>query len=85
MAEKMEELNSMMSPGLGSAQGGMISSPVGMMPTRGLQITGISSTPPAIMAPMAEGLTSIWAGRIISPAQTSSPIWRMCCQGAAAA
>ena len=24
-------------------------------------------------------------GRIISPAQISSPIWRICCQGAAAA
>ena len=27
----------------------------------------------------------MWLGRIISPAQTSSPIWRICCQGAAAA
>ena len=85
MAEKMEELNSRMSPGLGLAQGGMISSPVGMMPTTGRRMTSSSSTPPAIMAPMAAGLTSMKPGRIISPAQISSPIWRMCCQGAAAA
>ena len=85
MAEKMEPLNSRISPGLGSVQGGIISSPVGMMPTTGLRMTSISSTPPAIMAPMAEGETVIWEGRIISPAQISSPIWRMCCQGAAAA
>ena len=85
MAEKMEELNSMMSPGFGSVQGGTISSPVGMMPTTGLAITSSASTPPAIMAPMAAGVTSMKLGRIISPAQTSSPIWRMCCQGAAGA
>lgn len=35
IAEKMEPLNSRMSPGLGSVQGGMISSPVGMIPTTG--------------------------------------------------
>ena len=85
MAEKMEELNSRMSPGFGSAQGGMISSPVGMMPTTGLARTSSSRTPPAIMAPMAAGVTSMKLGRIISPAQTSSPIWRICCQGAAGA
>ena len=59
LAEKMEELNSRMSPGFGSAQGGTISSPVGIMPTTGLRMTSTSSTPPAIMAPMAEGVTSV--------------------------
>ena len=85
IAEKMEPLNSRMSPGLGSVQGGMISSPVGMIPTTGLRITRSSKTPPAIMAPMAAGVTVICPGRIISPAHTSSPIWRICCHGAAAA
>ena len=85
MAEKMEELNSRMSPGFGSAQGGTISSPVGMMPTTGFASTSASSTPPAIRAPMAAGVISMKLGRIISPAQISSPIWRMCCQGAAGA
>ena len=85
MAEKMEELNSRISPGFGSAQGGMISSPVGMMPTTGLRMTSASRTPPAIIAPMAAGVISMKLGRIISPAQISSPIWRICCHGAAAA
>ena len=85
MAEKMEELNSIMSPGLGSEQGGTISSPVGMIPTTGFARTSTSRTPPAIMAPIAAGVISISPGRIISPAQTSSPIWRMCCHGAAGA
>ena len=84
MAEKMEELNSRMSPGFGSAQGETISSPVGMMPTSGRARTSSSVTPPAISAPTAAGDTSVKPGRIISPAQISSPIWRMCCQGAAA-
>ena len=30
-------------------------------------------------------MTSVKLGRIISPAQISSPIWRICCQGAAGA
>ncbi len=74
-----------MSPGFGSAQGGMISSPVGMMPTTGRRMTSTTRTPPAIMAPIAAGLISMKLGRIISPAQISSPICRICCHGAAAA
>ena len=85
MAEKIEELNSTMSPGPGSEQGSTSSSPVGMMPTTGRRQTSHSSTPAASMAPTADGLISVREGRIISPAQMSSPIWRTCCQGAAAA
>ena len=36
------------------------------------------------MAPMAAGVMGVRAGRSISPAHTSSPICRTCCQGAAA-
>ena len=38
-----------------------------------------------LAAARAEGETVMWEARIISPAQMSSPIWRMCCQGAAGA
>ena len=81
----MEELNSTMSPGFGSAVGGTISSPVGMIPTTGRRSTSASSTPAASMAPMAAGEMTAREPRIISPAHTSSPICRMCCQGAAEA
>ena len=54
------------------------------MPTTGLASTSTSSTPAASMAPMAAGEMGVWPGRSISPAQMSSPIWRTCCQGAAA-
>ena len=80
----MEELNSSTSPGWGWSVGGTTSSPVGMIPTTGRVNTSTASTPPAIMAPMAAGVTGVWVGRSISPAHTSSPICRMCCQGAAA-
>ena len=59
MAEKMEELNSITSPGPGSAVGGTTSSPVGMMPTTGPASTSTSSTPAASMAPMAAGETIV--------------------------
>ena len=55
ITEKIEELNSMISPGAGSAVGRMISSPVGMIPTTGFLITSISITPPARNAPIADG------------------------------
>ena len=84
MAEKMVELNSMISPSPGSARGGTISSPVGMMPMTGLRKTSTSRMPAASMAPMAAGVMRAWEVRSISWAHTSSPIWRMCCQGAAA-
>ena len=84
MPEKMVELNSMMSPGFGFSLGATSSLPVGIIPTIGLQITGISSTPEAKRAPSAEGLSSVKLGTTISPAAISSPIWRTCCQGVAA-
>ena len=48
--KKMEELNSTISPGFGSALGGTISSPVGMMPILGRRSTSTDSTPAASMA-----------------------------------
>ena len=74
-----------MSPGFGSAHGATISSPVGIIATRGFLKTSSSSTPPAMSAPTADGVIRVYEGRIISPAHMSSPIWRMCCHGAAGA
>ena len=69
----------------GFALGKTISSPVGRMPTFGLQTASNERTPPASIAPIIAGSTMQNDGRIMSPAEISSPIWRTCCQGAAAA
>ena len=65
MPEKIEELNSRISPGAGSGVGGTISSPVGMIPTTGFFRTNTSVTPAAIIAPIAA---------VIPPAATSSAL-----------
>ena len=85
MAEKTEELNSMISPFSGAEVGGTISSPVGMIPNSGRFLTGISVTPPAKNAPISAGVTAVLVGAIISPIQMSSPTCRTCCQGGTAA
>ena len=85
IAEKIEELNSIISPGLGSAHGGTISSPVGIIATRGLLKTSTLRTPPAISAPTAAGVIFVYDGSIISPAHISSPICRTFFHGAAGA
>ena len=73
MAEKIVELNSMISPFSGFSFGDTISSPVGMMPKRGFFMYFASSTPPARNAPQREGVIFVIEGAIISPMQISSP------------
>ena len=85
MAENIAELNSIILPGFGSSVGGIISSPVGIMPTVGRRITLTFITPPASIAPITAGVISVYDGSIISPAHISSPICLICCHGAAGA
>ena len=77
-AASIIELVSAISPGASSVPTGRISSPVGMITTRGLRRTTSSTTPAAAQAAMSTGRSRWPSGSSSSVALMSSPIERTC-------